>query len=246
MSARSWSRTRAARCCPPALRVCRLLLFLSLVLVPLGCGEKTGEGPADDLANAEVEQPASEWLAALEQSGAGNRVKVFIFYQSSRRNLLLPEENEIFRTERLTDQAKQVIELLARGPAGDGAVSPLPPGTRLRSIFLFDDGLAVADFSGEMSRAHPGGCWGERASIYAVVNSLTFNFPSIRRVKIMVEGREAETLAGHLSLARPFVMDLSMVGSLLAGPGGAGIVEEKPVLQPPTDPGDTAAGTEAG
>ena len=68
------------------------------------------------------------------------------------------------------------------------------PGTRLRSLFLFEDGLAVADFSGEMSRAHPGGAWGERAAVYVVVNSLTFNFPSIRRVKILVDGREADAV----------------------------------------------------
>lgn len=245
MPTRLRSRKRAAGRCPLVLRVGWQLLVLALLLVPPGCGENTGEEPAAPEAAA-VETPASQWLAALAQSGAGNRLKVFIFYQSSVSNLLLPEENEIFRTEQLTDQAKQVIELLARGPSGNGALSPLPPGTRLRSLFLVGDGLAVADFSGEMSRAHPGGAWGERASIYAVVNSLAFNFPSIRRVKILVEGREAETLAGHLSLARPFVMDLSMVGSPLAGPGGSGAVEAQPLLEPLAEPGDTAAGDEAG
>jgi hypothetical protein len=119
-------------------------------------------------------------------------------------------------------------------------------GTRLRSLFLFENGLAVADFSNEMSRAHPGGVWGERASIYAVVNSLTFNFPSIRRVKILVGGREAETLAGHVSLARPFGMDLSMVGSPMAGTGVDGTVEDQPALQPPGEPGEMAAVDEAG
>jgi len=217
-------------------------LFLCLA-AGWGCGDSPGDGSAVAPENAGAEESGTEWLAALEQAGdrESNRLKVFIFYQSSSRNQLRPEENEIFRTERLTDQAKQVIELLARGPAGKGAVSALPPGTRLRSLFLFEDGLAVVDFSGEMSRAHPGGVWGERASVYAVVNSLIFNFPSIRRVKILVDGREAETLAGHLSLARPFGMDLSMVGTPLSGPGGAGAPEQRLELLPPADSAETAA-----
>lgn len=229
----------------PSILLCSFLLCLA---AGWGCGHDQGDESTAVPENVASEDSGALWLAALDQAGAGegNRLKVFIFYQSSTRNLLLPEENEIFRTERLTDQVKQVIELLARGPAADGAVSPLPPGTRLRSIFLFEGGLAVADFNGEMSRAHPGGVWGERAAIYSVVNSLTFNFPSIRRVKILVDGREAETLAGHLSLTRPFRMDLSMVGSPLPGPGGAEALVEQPALQPPEDSGDTAAVAEAG
>lgn len=232
MPARYSSRKGVAGPFLPLL-LCSLLCFV----VGLGCGDRRENGSAAVPENASSEVTGNQWLAALEQAGdgEGNRLKVFIFYQSSTRNLLLPEENEIFRTERLTDQAKQVIELLVRGPAGKGAVSALPRGTRLRSLFLFEDGLAVADFSGEMSRAHPGGVWGERASVYAVVNSLIFNFPSIRRVKILVDGREAETLAGHLSLARPFRMDLSMVGAPLSGPGGAKTPEERPELQPSAD-----------
>ena len=72
---------------------------------------------------------------------------MFIFFQSTRGSRLSPVEMEIFRTERLTDQAKQVIELLSHPPEDGSAVSALPPGTRLRSLFICDDGLAVADFS---------------------------------------------------------------------------------------------------
>ena len=50
----------------------------------------------------------------------------------------------------------------------------------------------------------------ELASIYAVVNSLTQNVSKIDRVQILIEGAEAETLAGHIDLSRPFSEDLSM------------------------------------
>lgn len=209
MTPRSWSRIKAWN-----RRLAVFCALLACLAAAAGCGGGASDEGAPALAPEAADDSADRWLAALESdTGEANRLKVFLFYQSAASDLLLPVEREIFRTEKLVDQAKQVIELLARAPDDEVAVSALPQGTRLRALFLFEDGLAVADFSGEMSRAHPGGVWGEVATIYSVVDSLTFNFPSIRRVKILVDGREAETLAGHLSLARPFVMDLSMVGA---------------------------------
>jgi len=205
------ARTRANACNRRLAVFCAVLACLA---AGLGCGGGAGDEGAPAAVTEAAEDSADRWLAALEsEAGEANRLKVFLFYQSADSDLLLPVQREIFRTEKLVDQAKQVIELLARAPDDEVALSAMPQGTRLRSLFLLEDGLAVADFSGEMSRAHTGGVWGELATIYSVVDSLTFNFPSIRRVKILVDGREAETLAGHVSLARPFRMDLSMVGT---------------------------------
>ena len=66
------------------------------------------------------------------------------------------------------------------------------------------------DLTQDASLHHPGGLTMELASIYAVVNSLTQNVSKIDRVQILIEGAEAETLAGHIDLSRPFSEDLSM------------------------------------
>ena len=68
----------------------------------------------------------------------------------------------------------------------------------------------MVDLTKEVSANHPGGLIQEVSSIYAIVNSLTENLPSIRRVQILVEGAEAETLAGHIDLSKPLRQDLSM------------------------------------
>jgi spore germination protein GerM len=153
-----------------------------------------------------------------------NRLRVYLFFQSVERNLLVPEEGEIFRTENLADQAKQVLELLIRGPSGPGVLPTLPEETRLRELFIIGEDLIVVDLNREILRSHPGGVWAEMASVYSIVNSLTFNFPSIRWVKFLINGDEAESLAGHVSLARPFLMDLSIVGQPLSWPSGEGAV----------------------
>ena len=65
------------------------------------------------------------------------------------------------------------------------------------------------DFSIQISANHPGGILNEQATIYSIVNSLTYNLPEIRQVKTLVGGAEKETLAGHCLLL-PLEMDLSI------------------------------------
>jgi hypothetical protein len=43
------------------------------------------------------------------------------------------------------------------------------------------------------------------------VDTLSFNFPEIRRVKVLVEGEERATLKEHLDLTRAYVADMSLV-----------------------------------
>jgi hypothetical protein len=40
---------------------------------------------------------------------------------------------------------------------------------------------------------------------------VTVNLTTIQRVQILIDGREADTLAGHVDLRRPLVPDMSLV-----------------------------------
>jgi spore germination protein GerM len=84
----------------------------------------------------------------------------------------------------------------------------IPAGTQLRSFFLLGDGTAVVDFSTHLRDNHPGGCRLEQLTLFSVVNSLILNISEIERVKILIDGAEAETLAGHLSLEFPLIADM--------------------------------------
>ena len=119
------------------------------------------------------------------------------------------QEFNIHSAEEVSVEAKQIIAGLIEGShSGFGQV--LPPETKLREIYMMESGLMVVDLTREASVLHPGGVTGEVSSIYSVVNSLTLNLPVVRQVKILVEGVETETLAGHVDLRRPLGQDLSM------------------------------------
>ena len=127
---------------------------------------------------------------------------VKLFFLSDRGSLLYSEEREIFVSSSVVDQAKQAIKELIAGPQND-LISPFPPETKLRELFITPQGIAYIDFSGEVQERHPSGASAEIATVYSVVNSLTYNFKPIKSVFILIDGGEQETLGGHIDLSRP-------------------------------------------
>ena len=69
---------------------------------------------------------------------------------------------------------------------------------------------AVVDLCGEVSTKHPGGSFTELLTVYTIVNAVTANLPTIQRVQILIDGKEAETLAGHVDLRRPLIRDVTL------------------------------------
>jgi hypothetical protein len=58
---------------------------------------------------------------------------------------------------------------------------------------------------------HPGGSAAELLTVYAIVNAVTANLPAIMRVQILLDGKEVDTLAGHMDLRRPLQRNESLV-----------------------------------
>jgi hypothetical protein len=53
--------------------------------------------------------------------------------------------------------------------------------------------------------------WEELIALYAMVNTLSQNFEEIRQIRFLVEGREVQTLAGHIELSRKFTKRMDLV-----------------------------------
>jgi hypothetical protein len=51
----------------------------------------------------------------------------------------------------------------------------------------------------------------ELLTIYTIVNAITENLPAVTSVQLLVDGKEVETLAGHVDLRRPLTKNLSYV-----------------------------------
>ncbi|HMA53014.1 MAG TPA: GerMN domain-containing protein [Acidobacteriota bacterium] len=125
-------------------------------------------------------------------------------------DLLHKETREITAGPTEADEAERALAELIRG-SEEGLVSPLPPGTRVRQVFIAKDGLATVDFSRDIAENFSYGSTSELAAVYAVVNTLVYNFKPVKKVVLLVEGAERETLGGHVDLSRAFFPDYSLV-----------------------------------
>jgi len=142
--------------------------------------------------------------SAPEQEQPRETKIVTLFFLSEEDSLLHPELRQIVTGPSGVQEAEQVVTELIKG-SDKGYLSPLPPETKLRQLFITKDGVAYVDFSKEFMENHPSGSSAELATVYSIVNSLTYNFKPIKKVFILVEGGEKETLGGHISLSRAFV-----------------------------------------
>ncbi len=197
----------------------RTLLFgaiaLSAVLIAAALLWKIDSRRAAVPAPAESpEQAASPETPALSRSAAGtpeeNQREVTLFFQAPAGGDLQGEKRKIFLTDTVTDQARQTVKELIEGPRTELAPT-FPAGSEVREVYLAADGTAYVDFSQSLVDGHPGGASAEIDTVFSLVDTLTFNFPEIKRVKILVEGEERSTLKEHLDLTRAYLPDMSIV-----------------------------------
>jgi spore germination protein GerM len=132
-------------------------------------------------------------------------------YFSNKENAFLNSETTVLQhTEAPGQFAKKIVHALIEGPK-NGLIPTIPESTALNALYVTSDRTAFVDLSEDVSEAHSGGCQSEVMTVFSIVNSLILNVPEIDKVKILVEGKEAETLAGHIDLRLPFTANMLLV-----------------------------------
>ena len=96
-------------------------------------------------------------------------------------------------------RSRQVLQALISNPPTAGQRT-LPADTELLGFYVLPDGTAVADFSDAIASETPSGILSEQNAIDSIAQTLASNVQSLRRLKILIHGQEAETLAGHEDL----------------------------------------------
>ncbi|AJE02466.1 GerMN domain-containing protein [Geobacter pickeringii] len=134
--------------------------------------------------------------------------RVTLFFATPDAEGLAREGRELDACEEMADCVEEVVDELVNGPVGE--LQPtLPPSAVVRGVRIVGE-TAVIDFGKELVAGLPGGSSAELAAVYSVVDTVCLNFPAIKGVKFLVEGKDAETLAGHVDLRRPIPPDYTL------------------------------------
>ena len=141
---------------------------------------------------------------------------VRLYFSVPKENYLFPQEREIASSSQISSQAKAILGELISGPTTSSLVPTIPPKTQVRAVYVKDK-CVYADFSLALREEHPGGSSGELLTVYSIVNSLLDNLPSQSEVQILIQGRPADTLAGHIDVREPLRLNLDLVKGPPAG-----------------------------
>ena len=145
-----------------------------------------------------------------EAAVAQRKITATLYFVAADGMSLVPAQREVPFGEPIVEQARHIVEAQLAPPAAP-LVSAIPGGTALRALYLSERGDAFVDLSGDATAKHTGGSMEEILTIYAIVNTLTVNLPAITRVQILVDGKEVDTLAGHVDLRNPLSKNLTWV-----------------------------------
>ena len=130
--------------------------------------------------------------------------EITLYFANFEAKKLVPEKREIFIQPNMVKEIRKLVEELIRGPRNKKSTRTLPPQAKLRSLYIdFNEAIAYVDFSENIAKYSPGGSTGEILSVYSISNSIIDNFPEIKQVKVLIDGKEAQTLLGHIDLTRP-------------------------------------------
>jgi spore germination protein GerM len=111
---------------------------------------------------------------------------------------LAPVDVEVALSADPVQRCRQLLDALIPSPTQ--AQRTLPADTTLLDFYLLPDGTAIADFADTISAGTPSGILSEQMAVDSITRTLGSSVPEVRRMKILIHGQEADTLAGHLDL----------------------------------------------
>jgi hypothetical protein len=147
-------------------------------------------------------------------SPAAPRINATLYFASEDGQRLVSSQQEVPFGGTTLEQARAILDAQFAAKPQPPLTSTIPEGATVRGIYVSSQNEVFVDLDPTMRTKHPGGSMQELLTVYTIVNVLLTNLPTLQQVQILIDGREADTLAGHVDLRRP----LKKNDSLLATP----------------------------
>ena len=166
--------------------------------------EKTTPNPPT--VEPKEESPSKEEDPTPKPTPTDNRgakvedMKVKVYYPDESGLRLVEVEREI-EVARDSDKYAAAVEAMMTPPTETELTEIFPKRAKLLNVDV-QDGVATVNFDEGLQKHFVGGSAGETFLIGSVVNALT-NFNEIKEVRILIDGEEIESLAGHMDLSAP-------------------------------------------
>ncbi|MFC1592207.1 GerMN domain-containing protein [Thermodesulfobacteriota bacterium] len=133
-----------------------------------------------------------------------------LYFGDEYSDFLIKEKRSISSASAPDKKAAALMQELIKGPAAKG-IRTTPEETRLLAAACSPEGVVSVDFSIELTELHPGGSSSELMTVYSIVNTLIQNIDVAKRVRILVNGKQIDTIAGHIDCRQAFADNQKIV-----------------------------------
>jgi spore germination protein GerM len=131
-----------------------------------------------------------------------------LLFASPAGDGLVREGREIDACDDPAECVGVVVAELINGPLGELAPT-LPSATSIRDVQVNGD-LATIDFGEELVDGLPAGSSAEMAAVYSIIDTVAVNFPRVKRVQLLIDGKPVDTLKGHVDLREPLAPNFNL------------------------------------
>ncbi|RKU13543.1 hypothetical protein C6502_04050 [Candidatus Poribacteria bacterium] len=136
--------------------------------------------------------------------------KCTLFFFDTNSLRLAGEERELNLSQDVTERLKQTINELLKDSIS-GLYQTIPQGTLLYEVYVDEQSTVYLDFSHHLKDEHIGGTTSEALTVAAILRTVKVNFPDeIRKVQILIEGLETDTIGGHVDISKPLSLSLDL------------------------------------
>jgi len=132
---------------------------------------------------------------------AGPTERVTLFVAHDDDGTLRGEAASIPMPSGRQQRAEELLRALLSLYLDKSSPHVLGAGADVRSVFLVDPGVAVIDLNSAFADTHRSGALVEELTVTSLIHTISANTPGVVRVKILVDGKERDTLAGHADLS---------------------------------------------
>ena len=131
-------------------------------------------------------------------AGPTERVTLYVAYDND--GMLHKREADIAAPGDPSERARQILRALISVYLDKNSPHPLGAGADVKYVFLVKPNMAVVDTNAAFADRHRSGILVEQLTVASIAHTLAANVPGTIRIKVLVEGKERETLAGHADL----------------------------------------------
>lgn len=144
---------------------------------------------------------SATYAASVAPPASGPTEQATLYVADDSTGSLRTQQTTISLPENRQESAEELIRALLSVYLDKNSPHVIAPGSDVRDVFLVDPGVAVIDMNSVFADGHRSGILVEDLTVASLVETLSQNLPGIQRVKILVNGKERDTLAGHADLS---------------------------------------------